>query len=171
MWPKVCESKRKGDVGGLKMCTCECWCPANSRVMVEVCRHRPLSFCDVLRHTDGSWHNTDRLHPLAPTLTPPFPLQNGCSLSPARLYVLSIVWFDRHSINAKSIITPSPPPGFHFLFFFFLPPLLLHISLLYHLLSVILSHTVFSHRCEWRILDEILANMQRSRMSQLSDFK
>ncbi len=118
MWPKVCESKRECNVGGLKMWMCQCWCPANSRVMVEVCRHRPLSFCDVLRHTDGSWHNTDRLHPLAPTLTPPFPLQNGCSLAPARLYVLSIAWFDRHSINAKSIITPLPS-WFSFPLFFY----------------------------------------------------
>lgn len=37
--------------------------------------------------------------PLAPTLTPPPPLQNGCSLScsPSLYVLLSIAWLDRHS--------------------------------------------------------------------------
>lgn len=85
------------------------------------CGHRPHSLCDVLWHTDGSWHNTDRLslRPLAPTLTPPpsSPLQNGCSLSCWRStrFYLSPDLIDIQ-IDAKDIVaTLLFPVFFHFL--------------------------------------------------------
>lgn len=108
------------------------------------CGHRPHSLCDVLWHTDGSWHNTDRLslRPLAPTLTPPpsSPLQNGCFLSCWRStrFYLSPDLIDIQ-IDAKDIVTTLLFPGF-FHFLLPTPPLLSHIS-----------HPLFCHprpRCD-----------------------
>lgn len=93
------------------------------------CGHRPHSFCDVLWHTDGSWHNTDSnslvlSHPLSLLLLLLL-LSKMDVLSPVRfmcLYLLSDL-IDIQ-INAKNINTallfcffifllnlPQPPPS------------------------------------------------------------
>lgn len=70
------------------------------------CGRRPYSFCDVLWHTDGSWHNTDRLILCSHT--------HSHSSSPKWMFSLcsrfhaSVVWLDRQThrqINLKNITT------------------------------------------------------------------
>lgn len=119
------------------------------------CGHRPHSFCDVLWHTDGSWHNTDSnslvlSYPL-PLLLLLLLLSKMDVLSPVRfmcLYLLSDL-IDIQ-INAKNINTALLFCFFHLplypspTFPFFTP------------FPVSSSFTLILYRCEWSILDDIL---------------
>lgn len=115
------------------------------------CGRRPYSFCDVLWHTDGSWHNTDRLSfcALTPTLTPL--LQNGCFLSVHGSMPQSSDLIDRHTDRLIwKILLPFPT---WFLSSFFNP--------------FSIAFPLYSHLN----LDEAVAHMQRSWKSQLNDLK